>query len=153
MTYSGNKLVNANNIVLIVTTLFFGAIAFNEPHLKDKYFNVILIVSLFLNTTLGAFYFEITFDKLIVKNYMLPFLNIAYKFSDITEVKLLPVRSYRSMAQVKLKIVRDSKWSMGFRAASLKLKDWQGIVDDLGARRINVTVGESMLLDKIGIPQ
>jgi len=34
--------------------------------------------------------------------------------------------------------------SIGFQGASLRLKDWQEMVNDLGARRINVTIKNSV---------
>jgi hypothetical protein len=153
MTYSGNKLFNLNNIILVLLVLFVGFIAINSHPLKTRHFNLVLFFFVYLaNAITQAFYFEITQDELIVKNYILPILSTAYNLSDITEIKILST-TFRSIARARLKIIRHDKVSFGFKGASLRLKDWQGIVNDLGDRKINVTISDSYFLDKIEIPE
>ncbi|TSJ40253.1 hypothetical protein FO440_10845 [Mucilaginibacter corticis] len=103
----------------------------------------------FIFTANEAFYFELTTDKLIVKNYLLPFVNIKYNISEITGIELAGT-NYRATADAALKIYHDDKNSMGFRAASLDLKTWQAFVNNLNERKIPVTVSASRLIDKIG---
>jgi|GEM_PF-3007719 hypothetical protein len=152
MTYSGNKLYNSNNIVLLIAIVIFGAFAINEPQLKNRYIYLIMVAFTFLNTILNAYYFEITQDELIVKNYMIPFLTISYSLSEITEVKLLN-NAYKATTKSRLKIIRGDKRSIGFNGSSLKLIDWQEMVNDLSAKKITGTISKSVVLDKIGIPE
>jgi hypothetical protein len=56
--------------------LFFVTLAFKGHHSEIKYFNFALVLFAFVaRACFEAFYFEITQDELIVKNYMLPFFN------------------------------------------------------------------------------
>jgi hypothetical protein len=143
MTYSGNKLYNSSNIALLIAIVIFGTFAINEPQLKNRYFYLIMVAFAFLNSILDAYYFEITQDELIVKNYMIPFLNIGYNLSEITDVKLLNT-GYRSTTKARVKVIRGDKRSIGFNSSSLKLVDWQEIVNDLIAKKITVTISKSI---------
>jgi hypothetical protein len=148
MVYSGKRLFNANNGAFLFMILFcLLIIANNEVYIGIAFFFLCLLF-----TANEAFYFEITEYELGVKNYMLPFINIRYQLNEITCVELNGTRR-RSTADAALKVIRDDKSSMGFKSASLNLKDWQALVNDLGGRKIAVTVSASRLIDKIGLPE
>jgi hypothetical protein len=148
MVYSGNKLLNINNDAFLIMLLFCGLIfANNQPYIGA----VILLLSL-LFTVNEAFYFELTTDEFIVKNYLLPFLNIRYNLNDITGIELAST-NYKATADAAVQITRDDKTLMSFRSTCLGLKDWQALVNDLSDRKIPVIVSASRLVNKIGIPE
>ncbi|MBC7400710.1 MAG: hypothetical protein H7289_12275 [Mucilaginibacter sp.] len=152
MTYSGNKLFNPNNIVLAVLILLYGAGFFSTHGSDIKFFCFVIIPLFFLITTSEAFYFETTPDELIIKNYLIPFLNITYNLSEISEVKLLNT-GYRSTSKARLKVIRGNKGSIGFRGASLGIQDWQDLVTDLSIKKVVVTLSDSGPVAEIGLPE
>jgi len=149
MTYSGNKLFNSNNLFAIIILLAGGALSFYKP---DNFPFFIPLVVAFVSTACQAFYFEITMDKLIVKNYIIPLLNIRYNLNEITQIQLLRPGG-RSAAQARLKIIHGGKSSFGFPAASLKINDWKLCVDDLCEKKISVEVEPLILQKALGIIQ
>ena len=148
MTYSGRKLFNGNNAVFVFM-LAFDALIFMA---RGVYWGTPFLVLFFIFTANEAFYFELNTDELIVKNYLLPFINIRYQLSEITSVELNGT-NLKSAADAALKVIRDDKSSMGFKGGALNLSDWQGIVDDLSERKIPVAVNSRRLEDRIGIPK
>ncbi|MDB5003740.1 MAG: hypothetical protein JWQ34_1965 [Mucilaginibacter sp.] len=152
MTYSGNRLFNINNAIPAGFLLLFGIIGKVTLHnIIDSGYWIIIIVSFFI-AVIDSFYFEITEDDFIVKNYLLPFMKIRYPLNEITEIQLLN-SSYRSTAKASLKVIRDDKISFGFKGASLGVQDWQNMVNDLRTKKIKVVVQSIALIDKIGIPE
>lgn len=148
MIYSGNKLFNYNNAFLLIMTPFCVLIgASNSIYVGIAFFFLCVLF-----TTNEAFYFELTEDKFIVKNYILPFVNIRYNLSDITTIDLEGTNR-RAIADAAVKIYRDDKSSWPFRAGSLGTKDWQNLVTDLHKQKVNVTVSAYRLMDKIGVPE
>jgi len=145
MVYSGNKLLNANNGAFLFMIAFFTLVAINNPYL-----GVPFLLLCFLFTVNEAFYFELNRDEFIVKNYLLPFIRICYNLNEITFIEIQST-NYIATADGAVKITRDDKNSMPFRAASLGLKDWQALVDDLTDIKIAISVSASRLVDEIGI--
>lgn len=152
MTYSGNKLYNTNNIVLAILILLFGAGVVGTHGSDIKFFCFVIIPFLFLINTSETFYFETTPDELIIKNYLIPFLNITYNLSEISEVKLLNT-GYRSTSKARLKVIRGNKRSIGFRGASLGIQDWQELVTDLSIKKVVITLSDSGPVAEIGLPE
>ncbi len=153
MTYSGNKIFNTNNLVLVALALFWGIIIIKAPHLKAVLISFLSLSPILLNALFDSFYFEITQDELIARNYLLPFIKEAYSLNEITEIRISSTRPYGLIGRERLRVVRGRYLSPGYKSASLRLKDWQGIVNNLADKRINVVIGESYLLDQIEIPQ
>ncbi len=152
MTYSGNKIFNSNNLVPLIIILIFGGIAIASDNIDGINGYWIFIVIGYLITVKDAFYFEIADNEFIVKNYLLPFMKIHYNLSEITEIQLLSA-TYRSTADAQLKVIRGEQRSFGFHGASLGIKDWQEMVNDLCSKKIMVVVTANGLEDKIGIPE
>lgn len=151
MTYSGNKLLNTNNAVLLILLLIFGYGAFTTTNTTDKYgfFAIVVTISLLI-TAIEAFYFEITSDQLIVKNYILFFLNVRYNLKEITSVEILSTNG-RSTALARVKIVRGEKHSMGFKSASLAKEDWQAFKNGLKETHVICVMTASRLIDYVDV--
>ncbi len=75
-----------------------------------------------------------------------------YNLSEVTCIELLTT-NYKATADAALQVTRDEKTSMPFRSASLDLKDWQDLVNDLNERKIPLVVSASRLVDKIGLEE
>jgi len=150
MVYSGKKLFNGNNAVGVFLALLFGYITFIEP--KTSHIGWLMLFITLLITANEAFYFEMTANEFIVKNYILPFVALRYDISTITSIELNST-NYKSTADAAVKIIRDKRRSMNFRASSLGLNEWQNLVNDLASRKITLYVTASRLVDKIGIPE
>ncbi len=150
MTYAGNKVINANNIVSMVLILALIVLAIEDT--KDRPFFLIMMPVIFLITTAEAFYFEMNDGEFIVKNYLLPLVGIRYGLHEITQIQLLNTNS-RSTAKARLKVIRGEKKSMGFSAACLSIKDWQSLINDLRKYKIDVSVESYSLKNYIGIPE
>jgi len=148
MIYSGNKLFNVNNGAFIFM-LAFDVLIFVA---RGVYWGAPFFVLFFIFTANEAFYFEITGEELIIKNYILPFINKAYKIIDITNIEIAST-NYKATADAALKITRGDKTSMGFRSASLNLSDWQNLVNELYKLKIPTVVSASRLINEIGIPE
>ena len=149
MIYAGNRLLNANNsggiiFVVIMVILFKGN--------ADNGILFIMVPAIIFFTGVAAFYFEINQDELIIKNYMIPFLNIPYRLNEITDVQFLDT-GFRSTATAKVKVIRGDKRSMSYQSASLRTADWQQFVDHLTEKKIAVKIEASTLKSKIGIPE
>jgi hypothetical protein len=115
-------------------------------------FLLIIIPTLFFINAIEAYYFEITEDELIIKNYMLPFLKKRYKLSEITQVQFLEM-NYRSPTKAQVKVIQQDKQSMRFKATSLSIPDWKLLVNDLHERKIPVKIEAYSLKETIGIPE
>ena len=151
MTYSGNKFYNANSIAFAISILLFGVGVVSTHGSGIKFFCFVIIPLLLLVNTSETFYFETTPNELIIKNYLIPFFNIAYNLSDISEVKLL--NTYRSTSKARLKVIRGNKRSIGFRGASLGIQDWQRLVTDLSMKKVVVILSDSGPVAEIGLPE
>ena len=151
MIYAGNRVFNANNII---ATLFViaGAVLFILKPSDNLPLFIIAVIVAIITTAGQAFYFEITTDELIIKNYMIPFLNIRYELNEITQVQFLQP-NYRSTAKARVKVIRGDKQSLGVNAASLSIKDWQLFVNELSEKKIPVYIESSSLKSTIGIPE
>jgi len=99
-----------------------------------------------------AFYFELTENELIIKNYIIPFLNFRYQQSEITQVQFLNT-SGKSSSKARVKIISGDKRSIPVSAASLDTKDWQLFIDDLNARKIPIDIQSESLRNTIGVPE
>jgi len=77
---------------------------------------------------------------------------LRYDINTITSIELNST-NYKSTADAAVKIIRDKRRSMNFRASSLGLNEWQNLVNDLASRKITLYVTASRLVDKIGIPE
>jgi len=154
MTYSGNKIVNANNIISVVLIFIFSVVATINANSQngDWYLYLIIIFFVFIITSGSAFYFEIIDNELIIKNYLLPFINIEYQLSEITQIQLLETNS-KSTAKARLKVIRGDQCSISFNAASLGIKEWQLLVNDLSYKKIPIMIEAISLKDEIGIPE
>jgi hypothetical protein len=148
MTYAGNRVFNGNNSGAIVFLIFGAMLYYSKP--DDVYLFMIPVALLF--TVTQAFYFEITVDDLIVKNYVVPFLNIHYKLNEITKIEFLGTYR-RSSAKASVKIIRGDKSSASFQSASLSIKDWQLFVNDLSKNKIPLEIWAERLRSTIGIPE
>jgi len=115
-------------------------------------FLLIIIPTLFFINAIEAYYFEITEDELIIKNYMLPFLKKRYKLSKITQVQFLEM-NYRSPTKAQVKVIQQDKQSMRFKATSLSIPDWKLLVNDLHEKKIQVVIEVYSLKETIGIPE
>ena len=151
MTYAGNRLLNTNNSSAIFF-LGFGVFLFLNGSHHNTYLPYYFFAIGFFLTSAEAFYFEITPDKLIVKNYMIPFFKIGYQLNEITGVRFMGT-SYRSNSKACVRIVRGDKQSFRFSAASLRINDWQLFVNELSSKKIPVNLEASTLKSKIGIPE
>ena len=60
---------------------------------------------------------------------------------------------YRSIADAAVKIIRGDKKSIGVKAASLRIKDWEQLINDLSERQILVQIESYSLVKKINIPE
>jgi len=149
MTYAGNRIFNGNNSGGIVITLF-GVAMYYYAKTGDTFLFIIPVAILL--TVTEAFYFEITIDDLIVKNYLIPFLNIHYRLNEITKIEFLGT-NWRSSAKAGVKIIRGNKKSISFQAASLGIKDWQLFVNDLSKNNIPLEIWADSLKSTIGIPE
>lgn len=151
MIYSGNKLFNANNAIGAGLVLL-GVVLSRTNGDSDSGFLYIVIPIAFIMTAAEAFYFEITLDELIVRNYMIPFLKIHYKLDKITQIRFRGVSS-KSTADARLQIVQANKQSMRFSAASLRMDDWQEMVNDFSKEKIPVSIEAYRLKSYIGVPE
>jgi len=157
MTYAGNRIINANNIISVVLILIFSVVVIVSPEpevtseLKNWYVYLIIILFVFTISSSSAFYFEITGDELIINNYLLPFVNIEYKLSEITKIQI--DTSSKSLAKARIKVIRGDQIAIGFNAASLRIQDWQLFVSDLSSKKITVVIESYSLKGKIGIPE
>jgi hypothetical protein len=149
MTYAGNKVFNSNNLVAVTLLLIGIGFLFSK---SDNNFAAFILPVTFLITAIEAFYFEVTVDELIIKNYMIPFLNIRYKLNEITQIQFLNP-GLRSTAKARVKIIRGDKRSFDFKAASLSIKDWQLFVNELSEKKIPVYIEAYSLKETIGIPE
>lgn len=149
MTYAGNRLINANNITPIIFVLIVVFLNHSKPDNLLPYF--VVLVGIFF-TAAEAFYFEITTNELIVKNYIIPFLNIRYELNEITLVQFLETNR-RSTSKARVKIIRGDKRSLPISAASLRIKDWQLFINELSAKKIQVDIQAISLKSAIGIPE
>jgi len=151
MIYAGNRVFNANNII---ATLFViaGAVLFILKPSDNLPLFIIAVIVAIITTAGQAFYFEITTNELIIKNYLIPFFNFKYKLNEITEVQLLNTNS-KSTSKARLKVIRGDKRSLGVNAASLSIKDWQLLVNDLSNKKIPVEIESQGLKETIGIPE
>nr|NYE66677.1 hypothetical protein [Mucilaginibacter sp. E4BP6] len=84
MTYSGDKLFNSNNLFAVIILLLGGVLSFYKS--ENFPFFIPLLMAIFI-TSGQAFYFELTENELIIKNYIIPFLNFRYQQSEITQVQ------------------------------------------------------------------
>lgn len=148
MTYAGNRVLNLNNLILVIFISVGIGFFVAEP---GNNFSLIIIPVAFLVTVAEAFYFEITADEFITKNYLIPFLNFRYQLNEITLVRLINAGP-RSTASAAVKIIRGDKRSIGVKAASLRIKDWQLLVDDLCKKGIQVQIESNILLQKMDLP-
>jgi hypothetical protein len=149
MIYAGNRVLNFNNLVLVVFISVGAGFFIADP---NNNISIIIIPVAFVVTAAEAFYFEITMDELITKNYLIPFLNFRYALNEITLVQLMEP-GMRSTADAAVKIIRGDKRSIGVKAASLRIKDWQLFVNELSERKIPVQIDASRLQETIGIPE
>jgi hypothetical protein len=148
MIYAGNRVVNLNNLILAIFVSVAIGFFIKEP---DNNFSIIIIPVVLLVTASDAFYFEITTDEFITKNYMVPFLNFRYPLNEITLVRLVDAGS-RTTADAAVKIIRGNKKSIGVKAAALRIKDWQLLVNDLCNNGIQVQIESNILLQKMDLP-
>jgi len=148
MTYAGNRILNGNNSGAIIFLTFIGLLYYSRP---DNGFFLFIPIGFFIAAS-EAFYFEITTDELIIKNYMIPFLNIQYKLNEITQIRFLD-SGYRSTAKARIEIIRGDKQSMGYKAASLGIKDWQLFIDHLTEKKISLRIEADKLKSYIGITE
>jgi len=146
MTYVGNRIFNFNNLLVVFSILLFVAFFIFDPN----YGYLLIIVFAFFITSAMAFFFELTEDELIVKNYIIPFLNIRYKLNEITQIQFL---NAKAPAKAKVKIIQEYKQTLGigYSAASLSVKDWKLFINDLIARKISVKVEPVRLQKAVGI--
>jgi len=149
MTYAGNRVLNLNNLILAIFISVGVGFFVAEP---NNNFSIIIIPVAFLLSVSEAFYFEITMDELITRNYLIPFLNFRYTLHEITLVRLMEP-GYRSIADAAVKIIRGDKKSIGVKAASLRIKDWEQLINDLSERQILVQIESYSLVKKINIPE
>jgi hypothetical protein len=149
LIYSGNRVLNFNNLVFVIFIAAGVGFFMAEP---NNNFSIIIIPVAFLLSVSEAFYFEITTDELITRNYLIPFLKFKYALNEITLVRLIDAGS-RSTADAAVKITRGDKSSIGVKAASLKIKDWQLLVDDLCNKGIQVQIESNILLQKMDLPE
>jgi len=151
MTYAGNKLLNANNA--IGAGLVILGIVLSKTNTDSDFGFLFLVIPIaFIITTAEAFYFEITLDELIVRNYMIPFLKIRYKLDKVTKIRFRGTGN-RSAASARLKVVQENKQSMRFSAASLQMNDWQEMVNEFTKEKIPVSIEAYRLKTYIGIPE
>lgn len=150
MTYAGNRIFNGNNSSAIMFVLF-GLFMYYYANAGDVFLFIIIPIAL-LVTVAQAFYFEITVDNLMVKNYMVPFLDIHYKLNEITKIEFLGT-NWRTSAKAGVKIIRGDKKSISFQAASLGINDWQLLVNDLSKNKIPLEIWSDSLKSTIGIPE
>ena len=150
MTYAGNRVFNGNNSSGIVFVLF-GVAMYYYANPGDAFLFIVIPVAILLTVT-QAFYFETTFDDLIVKNYMIPFFNIHYRLNEITKIEFLGT-NWRSSTKASVKIIREDKKSISFQAASLGIPDWQLFVNDLSKNKIPLEIWADKLRGTIGIPE
>jgi len=115
------------------------------------YLFLVLPFAIFM-TALGAFYFKITVDELIIKNYMMPFFNIRYKLNEITQIQFLDAKA---TAKARVEIIRGNRQPLGigFTAASLGIKDWQLFINELIAKKIPIKIEANSLKNITGIPE
>jgi len=149
MTYAGNKVLNINNLILAIFISVGVGFFVAEP---NNNFSIIIIPVAFLLSVSEAFYFEITMNEFIIKNYLIPFLNFRYALNEITLVRLMEPGS-RSIAYAAVKIIRGDKKSIGVKAASLRIRDWQQLINNLSERQILVQIESYYLIKKIDIPE
>ena len=121
-------------------------------HRSDLSIIFITVAVGFLVTAGEGFYFELTDDGLITRNYMIPFLAFHYKLSKITEVQFLETSS-KSIAKARVKIIHGDKRSFPVSASSLSINDWQSFIDDLTAKKIQVDIQAISLKSAIGISE
>ncbi len=145
MIYSGNKLLNWNSIfmLVIVPIIFFVSPA---PKNREVLFYGIMIPLMYLLFVSQAFYFILTQDTLIIKNYGFPFLKIQYLIADIQKIGVY--NSRRSFSKAILQIKTNKSKSFGYQGASLKIKDWQSLIKDFEQKNIEVTVDVYYLKSK-----
>ena len=149
MTYTGNRIFNGNNSGAVFLLLL--GVGMHYAKAGDGFLFLMIPVALLFTIT-QAFYFEITVDDLIVKNYMAPFLNIHYRLNEITKIEFLGT-DRRSTAKASVKIIRGDKKSISFQAASLDIKDWQLFVNELSKNKIPLEIWSDKLRSTIGIPE
>ena len=147
MTYAGNRVLNANNSVAIVLVIIGTVLYFEQA--EDNFLFFIIPVALLI-TGMEAFYFELTENELIIKNYLMPFVNIHYTLSEVTQIQFLN-SGPKSTADARVKIIRGDKRSIPYPGASLKTKDWEEFVDELCRKGVAVEIQAIILKSKIGI--
>ena len=151
MTYCGNRLLNASNIFGVVLLLIFEWPFFPFKEFTDWTYGGLFVFLVWILTISDTYYFEITESELIVRNYLLPFIEIGYDLNEITEIQLKS--GFHSNAKAFVRIIRGDEESTGFASASLAIKDWQNMVNDIRNRKIPVTISASQLEGKIDIPK
>ena len=72
--------------------------------------------------------------------------------SVLDKIQLLNTNS-KSTAKARLKVVRGDKRSMGINAASLGVKDWQLLINDLKHHKIDIYIESVSLKSEVGIPE
>jgi len=97
MTYAGNRIFNGNNGGAVFLLLL--GVGMHYAKTGNGFLLLMIPVALLLTIT-QAFYFEITVDDLIVKNYMVPFLNSHYKLNEITKIEFWERTDIRVQKQV-----------------------------------------------------
>ena len=147
MVYSGNKLINFNNITGIV--LFALVVLFmakdNEPLNETIWVGIPVLLFVLLLFILNAFYFEVTDEEVIIFNYVLPFIRIKYKLNEITEIRAQDSNNRGTTAMAFLRILRGNKKSMVFKAGSIGKNDWKDMINDLCSKQMNVVVSATAL--------
>jgi len=146
MIHRGDRVFNLNNFIAIIYLVIAIGFYLIDP---DYLFFLILIPFGFFVISLSAFYFEITINELIVKNYMIPFLKIHYKLTEIKQIKIL--RKGKGPAKARVKIIMEDISSLPIPVSSLGKKDWQHFVNDLSELNIPVLFDPEDLRKRLGI--
>lgn len=128
--YSGNVLTSLNTLTIIGMMIFF-FVSLKMRNGKELLllipFFFILILYLALGTQMN--FFEISFDKLIIRNHYFPWKKNEYNLADIEEVSLeSPYRRSNS-----LRIITYQFQSKLYGAGSLRDRTWRELLDDLGS--------------------
>jgi hypothetical protein len=136
--FTGHPLLNIQTIIFLAYIIFI-AVAM-RPLRADagEFFYGGLLAALYLPMyiTVGyrLFYFKVSEDYLIVKNYFFPWFTKGYRLEDISEI-VIGISLRRG---VGLRVNTRNFFSRRYSAGSLRKGDWKGLEQVLESRRVAV---------------
>jgi hypothetical protein len=140
MTYSGNRVLNANNLALVL--FLVGAVTIVctiDMDTKSVILLLLFVLLIFWVISREAFYFELIDNELIIKNYLLPFSDTCYQLSNLKEIGIIELAD-KKIWNAALRITDLNDEVKCFTCSCLTKNIWKMFIKDIKDRHNNVVV-------------